>query len=181
MSIINKKTLQFLMDKGKEDIEKDGKIMPMLFVHESKPREGEDKPRSYVIAFVDFDEKRYETMAGMGMKLAQDGVRIDHIMFISDAWMVKADSKVKSLDVPPSKHPDRQEILIVNYWDIKNNMAMLSQPYTRKDDKIIWDEQIYVKVNKDNREKLDMSLLRAFWKGYAIHILAKMENPLGKW
>ena len=46
-----------------------------------------------------------------------DDFNAKYYAFISEAWCVKEDDKVKALDIQPSKHPDKQEILMVSTSD----------------------------------------------------------------
>ena len=46
-----------------------------------------------------------------------DDFNAKYYAFISEAWCVKEDDKVKALDIAPSEHPDKQEILMVSTSD----------------------------------------------------------------
>ena len=59
-----------------------------------------------------------------------DDFNAKYYAFVSEAWCVKAEGKnvpIKELDVMPSEHPDRQEILMVSTSD-HNQTIMTTKP-----------------------------------------------------
>ena len=57
-----------------------------------------------------------------------DDFNAKYYAFVSEAWCVKAKGKnvpIKELDVMPSEHPDREEILMINTCDSLNTTIMI--------------------------------------------------------
>ena len=61
-----------------------------------------------------------------------DDFNAKYYAFISEAWCVKAENgkeiPVKELEVAPSEHPDREEILMINTSGIDNTTIMTTKP-----------------------------------------------------
>ena len=60
-----------------------------------------------------------------------DDFNAQNYSFISEAWCVKAKGEnvpIKELDITPSEHPDREEILMINTSGIDNTTIMTTKP-----------------------------------------------------
>ena len=84
-----------------------------------------------------------------------DDFNAKYYAFVSEAWCVKAKGKnvpIKELDVMPSEHPDREEILMINTCDSLNTTIMTTKPI--RDNMLIHSEGNRVQTNgKDMKEQ----------------------------
>jgi len=93
---------------------------------------GDDKPKSkYAVAYIGckFTTTLSKNLAVKVISGMLDDFNAKYYAFISEAWCVKAKDKVvKGLDVAPSEHPDRQEILMISTSGIDNTTVMTTKP-----------------------------------------------------
>ena len=71
---------------------------------------------------------------------------IEFYTFISESWYYKANKLEGAL--PPSKHPDRKECLVISGFRKDGEQKMIMLPFERKEKKIIFEER----VETDNAE-----------------------------
>ena len=99
---------------------------------------GDDKPDSkYAVAYIGcrFTNNLSKTMAVKVIAGMLDDFNAKYYSFISEAWCVKAKGEnvpIKELDVAPSEHPDREEILMINTSGIDNTTIMTTKPIREK-------------------------------------------------
>ena len=82
-----------------------------------------------------------------------DDFNAKYYAFVSEAWCVKAEGKnvpIKELDVMPSEHPDRQEILMVSTSD-HNQTIMTTKPI--RDNMLIHSEGNRVQTNGEDMKE----------------------------
>ena len=95
---------------------------------------GDDKPDSkYAVAYIGcrFTNNLSKNLAVKVISGMLDDFNAQYYSFISEAWCVKAKGKnvpIKELDVAPSEHPDREEILMINTSGIDNTTIMTTKP-----------------------------------------------------
>ena len=87
---------------------------------------GDDKPDSkYAVAYIGckFTTTLSKNMAVKVISGMLDDFNAQYYSFISEAWCVKVKGEnvpIKELDITPSEHPDREEILMINTSGIDN-------------------------------------------------------------
>ena len=95
---------------------------------------GDDKPDSkYAVAYIGckFTTTLSKNMAVKVISGMLDDFNAQYYSFISEAWCVKAKGEnvpIKDLDITPSEHPDREEILMINTSGIDNTTIMTTKP-----------------------------------------------------
>ena len=95
---------------------------------------GDDKPDSkYAVAYIGckFTTTLSKNMAVKVISGMLDDFNAQYYSFISEAWCVKAKGEnvpIKELDITPSEHPDREEILMINTSGIDNTTIMTTKP-----------------------------------------------------
>ena len=95
---------------------------------------GDDKPDSkYAVAYIGcrFTNNLSKNLAVKVISGMLDDFNAQYYSFISEAWCVKAKGKnvpIKELDITPSEHPDREEILMINTSGIDNTTIMTTKP-----------------------------------------------------
>ena len=79
--------------------------------------------------------------------------KADFYAHVSEAWCVakrgKKEAGVPELKVAPSKHPDRKEVLIFSFY-ARDRYEMIGIQFERKDDKIVFGEEIRTSDAVDN-------------------------------
>ena len=99
---------------------------------------GDDKPDSkYAVAYIGckFTTTLSKNLAVRVISGMLDDFNAKYYSFISEAWCVKAKGEnvpIKELDVAPSEHPDREEILMINTSGIDNTTIMTTKPIREK-------------------------------------------------
>ena len=95
---------------------------------------GDEKPNSkYAVAYIGckFTNNLSKNVAVKVISGLLDDFNAKYYAFISEAWCVKAKGKnipIKELEVAPSEHPDREEILMINTSGIDNTTIMTTKP-----------------------------------------------------
>tara|TARA_R100001082_G_scaffold100175_1_gene69202 strand:+ start:88 stop:774 length:687 start_codon:yes stop_codon:yes gene_type:complete len=96
---------------------------------------GDDNPDSkYAVAYIGckFTNNLSKNLAVKVISGMLDDFNAKYYSFISEAWCVKANNgkniPIKNLDVTPSEHPDREEILMINTSGIDNTTIMTTKP-----------------------------------------------------
>jgi len=83
-----------------------------------------------------------------------DDFNAKYYAFISEAWCVKAKGKnipIKELEVAPSEHPDKQEILMISTSGIDNTTIMTTKPI--RDNMLIHSEGNRVQTNGEDMKE----------------------------
>lgn len=128
-SIVTQEHFEGIVRIAKENLIKDGSLVPVLFVRlDSGTMEvgALDLPHSA-------DERR-AYLFGVGRTLREKGKVIDEAVLVMEGWFVEADKAVSPLSVPPSQHPQRQEAIVVIGRDAKKTrLISLIQPFGRND------------------------------------------------
>ncbi len=94
----------------------------------------DDKPDSkYAVAYIgcNFTTTLSKNIAVKVILGLLDDLNAKYYSFISEAWCVKAKGKntpLKELEVAPSEHPDKEEILMINTSGIDNTTIMTTKP-----------------------------------------------------
>jgi len=151
MKKINKKYI----DTAKENLEKDGDLMPVVIIN-----------KEVIFGLRDFrPDNKYDVMYSLGEEVNRKKIDIDNIIFICESWMsimsTKEFDKTKEY-VQPSKDPNRREVIILSYQDVKKNKEIVMLPFERKNKKIIWEESIGL----PNADESHFNILQPFWQGY---------------
>jgi|TARA_R100001530_G_scaffold54486_1_gene40182 hypothetical protein len=98
----------------------------------------DEKPDSkYAVAYIGckFTTTLSKNLAVKVISGMLDDFNAKYYAFISEAWCVKANGKnvpIKELEVAPSEHPDREEILMINTSGIDNTTIMTTKPIREK-------------------------------------------------
>lgn len=117
-----------LLETAKTNLVRDGSLQS-VFILEKRNNDVE------VIA-VDFSTKiKKQISLGMIKKELLTGVYISYLC-INEAWgvMLDKDENVNissTINIKPSEHPDRQEIIVGIYKDEKGNGMLIQIPFTR--------------------------------------------------
>jgi len=94
-----------------------------------------------------------------GKLLGKKRVKFDSFYHISEAWMLSFDTEEKRRKLPrPSEHPDRVEVLILNYSEGLGKHESVTVSLTRTPDGPVFGEEILAK-------EVDSILLDSFWIG----------------
>ncbi len=95
----------------------------------------DDNPNSkYAVTYIGcrFTNNLSKNLAVKVISGMLDDFNAKYYSFISEAWCVKANNgkniPIKNLDVTPSEHPDREEILMINTSGIDNTTIMTTKP-----------------------------------------------------
>jgi hypothetical protein len=119
---------------------------------------GDDKPNSkYAVAYIGckFTTNLSKNLAVKVISGFLDDFNAKYYAFISEAWCVKAKGEnvpIKELEVAPSEHPDREEILMINTSGIDNTTIMTTKPIRER--VLIHSEGKRVETNgEDTREQ----------------------------
>tara|TARA_R100000808_G_scaffold13429_1_gene32587 strand:+ start:624 stop:1322 length:699 start_codon:yes stop_codon:yes gene_type:complete len=97
----------------------------------------DDKPDSkYAVAYIGckFTNNLSKNMGTKVIGGLLDDLNAKYYAFVSEAWCVKSKQDteknipIKELDITPSEHPDREEILMVNTVDINNTNIITTKP-----------------------------------------------------
>ena len=98
----------------------------------------DDNPNSkYAVTYIGcrFTNNLSKNLAVKVISGMLDDFNAKYYSFISEAWCVKAKGEnvpIKELDVAPSQHPDREEILMINTSGIDNTTIMTTKPIREK-------------------------------------------------
>ena len=118
---------------------------------------GDDKPDSkYAVAYIGckFTTNLSKNLAVKVISGILDDFNAKYYSFISEAWCVKAKGKnipIKELEVAPSEHPDREEILMINTSGIDNTTIMTTKPIRER--VLIHSEGNRVQTNTDDMKE----------------------------
>lgn len=107
----------------------------LIVIHDIMQEEHEPGQGKYAVEFVTlhgFDENRYALMEINGQKFAREQKLIVMAILISEAWMVtKPIEKYKADPTPPSKDPNRQDIVMVCGMTVDLHAEMMRAYITR--------------------------------------------------
>ena len=145
--------IDFILEKAKELLQKDKKLVPVLFVET-------EKEISVIGLFAEFgDIDKREMMEDIGRKFAIKGQKVQSISLVSDAYVSRLHMDTKD----KNESLERGEAIIVARLEIDTKeKEIMVQNYERSDSNIIF---------MDNYRELDVQrafLLDAFVKGYCV-------------
>ena len=136
-----------LLEGAKENLKKDKELLPTIVVSDKNNK-------SIVIGLGNFDgENKIKLMQKAGEYLKKSNFSLQKIVFISDTWVVMT-KDTKETNIILSEHKDKQEAIMICYWDVlKNKKEITSQFYQRKNSIIIWDKKgkEEVRIANDSR------------------------------
>ncbi len=149
-----------ILEGAKINLKKDKELLPTLIVVDKNNKK-------IVIGLGNFGkENKIEMMEKVGEHLKSSNFSLQKIIFISDVWFVATKNK-KEINIISSEHIDRQEAIMICYWDIlKNKKEIISQLYQRKNEDIIWNKKgkEEVKVDNDARFYILEYLVKSYLK-----------------
>ena len=127
-SILAKAFVETVLTTAKGTLEKDGYVLPVLFLQFANGERGifllKELPDTT-------DEKQaYFTALGLFVRSARGGIR--EAVFVSEAWYVGLEDEGADLEVAPSRHPDRQEAIVLVGRDAGGtHQTFAIQPFAR--------------------------------------------------
>ena len=130
-SILTKKTIQDVLVIAKDNLEKDGSLLPVIHVN---------CKGKIVIVGLPLDDliDRRKLFTGLGIKLRNAVGEIDEALFVSETWYYKAD-KDEKLDIRPSQHPNKKEaIMLVGRNKSGKKQVLAMQPYIKVKGKYVY-------------------------------------------
>ena len=148
-----------ILEGAKVNLERDKKLLPTLIVTDKN----NDR---LVIGLGNFDsETKIKLMEKTGEHLKKLDFSLQKIVFISDTWVVII-KNTKEKNIIPSEHKDKQEAIMICYWDVlKNKKEINSQFYHRgENETIIWDKKGKEKIDNDSRFYILEHLVKNYLK-----------------
>jgi len=133
-SILTKGFLQPVMATARKNLEADGRLYPVLFLHWS-----DGGLAAGLVQLPATSEEKRAYFRNLGFSFRRQGTRIQEAIFVAESWFVMA-RKPGSLDVASSCHPQRQEaIVIVGRNAPASRYSLLVQPFGRDGEgKLVW-------------------------------------------
>lgn len=140
---MKKEQLKVLMedslDRSKEIILKDGRLVPVAFLHYGNNVD--------IIGLLFEDSTERNRQFSLLRKSAKEK-NAEAIFIIIESWYVTVDKKdmvdKKRLQVDPSKHPMRKEC-IFSYGECEEGGATMVQIFDREGEKIVFGEKVDLK------------------------------------
>jgi len=127
-SILAKEFVERVLVAARENLEKDGHLLPALFLQFANGERDifllKELPDTT-------DEKQaYFTALGLFVRSARGGIR--EAVFVSEVWYVGLEEEGADPEVAPSRHPGRQEAIVIVGRDAGGTRQTFAiQPFAR--------------------------------------------------
>lgn len=133
--------------------------VPLLIVQAIKL--GSMKVENIAIAIANMDEDRHENLQNLGDKFGKEYIPIVAVFF-SEGWLKVVDPKDNGPFVPPSKSPDRKEVLMYTAMTIElKTIGSIYETQRDADGNI----QMGPLMNEGPDARVESALLRRFFVG----------------
>ena len=127
-SILAKEFVETILVAAKENLEKDGHLLPALFLQFN------DGERTILLLkeLPDTTEEKQAYFTALGLFVRSARGEIREAVFVSEAWYVGLEDGREDPEVAPSRHPDRQEAIVIVGRDAGGRrQAFAIQPFAR--------------------------------------------------
>lgn len=126
-SILEKKFVEVILQQARENLQKDGSLVPVLFLNLQDGQQA----LATLTQLPGTPEEKQLYFAEIGSTIRQGGQNIDEAVFLSESWYVDM-QKGGNLALPPRQHPQRQEaIMLVGRNADRSRFTMVVQPFGR--------------------------------------------------
>jgi hypothetical protein len=136
-SILNSENVQRILEIVKGNLRRDGGLKPVLFLHLLT---GEHLLTPLELPGTTPEKIRY--LNRLGFALLEEGKRVEEAIMLSEGWFVSAKETKLDPTIPPSRHPQRREVIVlVGRNAARTRMTSLVQPFARDEHgEPIWQE-----------------------------------------
>lgn len=126
-SILAQKLVEPILATAQENLKKDDHLVPVLFLH---PESGERAVLTLRLPGTSEERQAYFAFLGSSIRLA--GQKIHEALFVSEAWYVEAKEGEVALDMVPSQHVERCEVICIQGRNAdRTRLTVLLQPFSR--------------------------------------------------
>lgn len=145
-SILTKEAIERLLKIARENLVRDGFLLPVLFLQLAAKA-------PLILELRKFPNTSLEKQAyfgNIGAHFGRLGQRIEEAVSLAEAWMVLAQQAPAAFRFPPSRHPSRQEVLALVGRDAANTRStQVIQPFARDaGNKPLWREPAIAVYNE---------------------------------
>ena len=105
---------------ARKNLETDGRLYPVLFL-----RFDDGERAVYPLELAKTTAEKYAYFAALGAALHRVGKAVQEAVFLSESWFLEVQKTVSALDIPPSRHPQRREAIVVMGRDAAGNAGQL--------------------------------------------------------
>jgi hypothetical protein len=143
-SILKREFIEMVLATAKKNLEKDGWLQPVLFLQFTGGQRA-----VCPLGLPKVSDAKQAYFAALGASLHQAGKAIHEAAFLSESWFVEAQKAVSALDFAPSRHPQRQEAIVVIGRDAgRQRVSSVVQPFTRQaENRPVWGELVIATYN----------------------------------
>jgi len=146
VSILTKEMTEQLIKVARENLEKDGFLVPVLLL-----AVGVKAPLLLLLRdFPNTPEQKQAYFAKIGTQFRRLDQHIREAVSLTEGWMVLAQQAPAAMRIQPSQHPCRQEVLVLIGRDAANTRSTkVIQPFTReRTNKLTWSKPIMTVYNE---------------------------------
>ena len=120
---------------AKQHLEREGVLQPLLYVLIAG-----DTALEMPLTLPDTPEMKAKYFFGIGRQLDERGFQPREAVLVSESWFVAVQQAPAAIDFPPSKHPSRQEAIVLIGRSADNRrFTQVVQPFTRdKHNRPVW-------------------------------------------
>lgn len=143
----------------------DTEALPTLIV---KVCHSDGEMSNHMFVFEDFDESRFDLFHEIGSKFGTVGAFVPAISFSSEGWMstianasAELFESMGGIPIPPSKDPDKIEVLIAAAMTVDRHSSMKILKLKREDGTVSLEP-----YNADSFSEPNSNLLSSFYMGY---------------
>lgn len=134
-SLLSKAVVERILDDARQNLAASGSLQPTLFV------QLENGERGIVpISLPESHPEKRIYFSLLGMSFFQTGHMVREAILVSEAWVI-TQPEAQGLDVAPSQHPNRKEVITLVGRDAQNSSLVFAiQPFQRDDDnRLVFD------------------------------------------
>jgi len=126
-TILVQKLVEAQLRAARQDLERDGGLQPLLYVLIVG-----DTALEMPLTLPDTPEMKTKYFFGIGRHLSERGFQPREASLVSESWFVAVRQAPAAMDFAPSKHPSRQEAIVLIGRSADNRrFTQVVQPFTR--------------------------------------------------
>lgn len=144
-SILTRPVLEPMLKAARENLMCDGYLMPILFVAVAAVA-----PVIVPLELPATAERKERYFRQLGAQFAASGQIIREAVMLSESWFVNAKQAPAASQVPPSRHPCRQEaIFLMGRNTDKSRNTYVIEPFTRDgNNQPVWEKRPFAVFNE---------------------------------